>query len=236
MRSFTVYPFRGSSLLVSHYMLMLLHAGGADGHLLQVLHWRGIRVSYNPTSRDPNYHFKVFFVRNLISAPVTKLLTKMQLTTDNQPFPRPVVCHKVTTARYWYYQLYNGTDTTADILIVWWIPLTLPATLPSNNSAWQRRCLTWLITSFTFTIERNYIRISKTNLCMGTMWSHVPENILCLWWCIHPTAVQNTRPALMLHYLNAGNLLEHLSLVMNGNNQGTWQSWSFYRSVIIKQG
>lgn len=34
------------------------HGRRADGYLLQVTHGLGISTSHNPTSEDPNYHFK----------------------------------------------------------------------------------------------------------------------------------------------------------------------------------
>ena len=46
----------GSSAL---YHLNCTSSKQDDGHLLQVSHWLGTSTSNNPTSKGPNYHFKV---------------------------------------------------------------------------------------------------------------------------------------------------------------------------------
>lgn len=50
------------TMLVNRTMLCIpvgVTAASTDGHLLQLIHRLGIRASYNPTSKDHNYHLKV---------------------------------------------------------------------------------------------------------------------------------------------------------------------------------
>lgn len=67
------------------------------------------------------------------------------------------------------------------------------------------------------------------NLCA----SHFPVNILSL---LQKRPFHSRAALFMLHYLDAANLSEHLSQVMNENNQGKWRAPSFYRSLTHQTG